>query len=451
MILWCAKCGEYRKRNSQDWEECKFRSRHAMAPANERFAAELEDLRRRAGAENPDGETLDRLGTLEALKRSVVESYSTDDSIGSVLDDVIHGGLHADHGGAFFWVRRGGGWDIVRSDGDELESSVSLTHVRRYGGAARRQAVQDMVRPRADEMRADPGRRAAGAGMRAVFADGRLWVDLGGEPRRAYPISAYGHGPAVPYGPGADVILERHGRPLPEPARRDGRWLEWFCDLLRIEPGMRRTFAAHVCHMFCTHQMTPAMLFDRDRGYEPAGRTTAVRLVREVVDPVDFGRAVMMAPAETFQLEDALKSSPVLALDYMNGRNRDIDAYLAAACEGVALPGGRQYGYARVMAACVMTTWGTGELPREWWNYSLPKVDDPKPVEELLARLNDVKPYLLYEIFGVICGALGGSGPSLGWAVTHNDMVDEVSGIVSNWPAQDRCSGDAATADELVS
>lgn len=433
MILWCTKCGEYRKRNSPDWDECKFRSRHQLVPANERFTEELDSLRERAGAEKPDEDVLDRLGMLEALKRTVVESYSIDESIGVIMDEIIGDGLHAGDGGAFFWIRREGSWDIVRSDGDEMESAVTALHMRRYGAPARRQAIHDMMRPRAADLCADASLEAAG-GRRAVFADGQLWVDLGGEPRHMYGISAYGHGPAVQYGPGARVILERHGRPLPEPARRDGRWLEWLCGLLRIDPGMRRTFAAHVCHMFCTHQKTPAMLFDRLDGNAPAGRTTAVRLVREIVDPVGFGSSVMMPPASVFQLEEVLKSFPVLALDYTDTRNHDIDAYLAAACEGVALPGGRQYGYARVIA-----TWDTGDLPGERWRYSLSAVDDPKPFEELLVMLDGVKPYLLHEIFGVICTALGGSGPHLGWAVTHGDMVRAVSDVVSDGPRRDRC------------
>lgn len=64
-------------------------------------------------------------------------------------------------------------------------------------------------------------------------------MDLGGAERRVYGISAEGYGPAVPYGPGSRVILERHGAPLPTPAHREGEWLEWLGGLLRITPDQR--------------------------------------------------------------------------------------------------------------------------------------------------------------------------------------------------------------------
>ena len=146
------------------------------------------------------------------------------------------------------------------------------------------------------------------------------WTSRGAR-RRVYGISADGHGPAVPYGPGSRIMLERHGAPLPVPAYEKGDWLDWFCSLLRITPGRREEFTAHLCHMFCTHQRTPAMVFEDGDGGGPCGKTTAAGLVREVVDPVGFGRSVMMAPSRVRDILEALKS-PVLALDRAGSQSR---------------------------------------------------------------------------------------------------------------------------------
>lgn len=87
------------------------------------------------------------------------------------------------------------------------------------------------------------------------------------------------------------------------------------------------------------------MVFEGDGS---CGRTTAAGLVREAVDPVGFGRSVMMAPSRARDVREALKA-PVLALDRADAIPPKAARHLAAAREGLVMPDGRPSGHARVI------------------------------------------------------------------------------------------------------
>lgn len=441
MILWCTKCGEYRKRNSPEWDECRYTNHHPMVAAHEKFNNEIDGLRRRIAeaedaaakdAKPDDTEVADtgtddarrRLGTLEAIKNTVVDDRLSSETVPAVVEDITHDCLYDEHGGTFFWIGGDGKWDLLRHDSKALESAVSAVHARRYGEAGRSFGVRDAIEAHADVMRLDRSKRAVAAGRRAVFADGMLWIDLGGDARTVYSISADGHGPAVRYKPGARFILERHGEQLPGPRRREGRWLERFCGLLRIEQEQRRTFAAHVCHMLCTHVETPAMMLDAGDG-DAALRAgvTAARLVRELVDPVGFRRGVAMAPTGVHQLERALES-PVVAFGYADQLQRDVARCLAAAREGMPLSNGRLYGHARVIFAGSANS--TGPLIR----YGVEAAPGPDTPEDMLAALDCMKPHLLYEVFDVVHGAFGRAAARRAGPATVS--FDDVAGAIQD-------------------
>ena len=122
-------------------------------------------------------------------------------------------------------------------------------------------------------------------------------------PRHLYGISAEEHGPAVPYSPDMRVVIERHGASMPAPEYKEGRWLEAFCTLLRVPDQQHSLFCAHLCHMFCVHHQTPAMLFSGPPG---SGKTTAARLVRELADPVGIEHSVAVLPKSADSLRGIL-------------------------------------------------------------------------------------------------------------------------------------------------
>ena len=47
MILWCVKCREFRKKNTPDWHECRYSSRHTLVPGHERMEKEMRQARER--------------------------------------------------------------------------------------------------------------------------------------------------------------------------------------------------------------------------------------------------------------------------------------------------------------------------------------------------------------------------------------------------------------------
>ena len=71
MILWCTKCREFRKKNTPDWHECRYSSRHMMVPGHERMEKEMRQARERISSSGkPKDEDLKRLGALEAVKNA---------------------------------------------------------------------------------------------------------------------------------------------------------------------------------------------------------------------------------------------------------------------------------------------------------------------------------------------------------------------------------------------
>ena len=71
MILWCTRCREFRKKNTPDWHECRYSSRHTLVPGHERMEKEMRQVRERISSSGkPKDEDLKRLGALEAVKNA---------------------------------------------------------------------------------------------------------------------------------------------------------------------------------------------------------------------------------------------------------------------------------------------------------------------------------------------------------------------------------------------
>ena len=414
MILWCIKCREFRKRNTPDWHECRYSSRHMLVPGHERMEKELRQIRERiAESGKPGDEDLKRLGALEAVKNAESDEDDERGRLTIVADGMIteHVYIECDSDGVFFWMRSGESWDLLRHDDGAVAEMIQAEYFRKYGVVAGDYYVSTArtahrLRARLEGLCVDRVWKRVG------FEDRTLWVDLGGRLRRLYKISAEEHGPAVPYSPDMSVVIERHGASMPTPEYKKGRWLEAFCTLLRVPDKQHSLFCAHLCHMFCVHHQTPAMLFSGPPG---SGKTTAARLVRELVDPVGIEHSVAVLPKSADSLRDILAGSPVASFDNVRQISREASDALSGALEGLAMPvGGQKHpvspGNVRlIMAAPADMPKRLHSLSGRTVRYELPPVKGWKTIHEMISTFHSMRPYLYHEMFGILHRALGDS------------------------------------------
>ena len=392
-----------------------------LVPGHERMEKELRQIREKiAGSAKPGDEDLKRLGALEAVKNAESDEDDERGHLTAVTDGMIAGYayMERDPGGMFFRMRSGKSWDLLRHDDGAVAELIQAEYYRKYGVVAADYNVGVVLAAHRLRARFD-GLRADRVWKRAGFDGHTLWVDLGGRPRRLYGISAEKHGPPVPYGPDARVVIERHGAAMPEPERGDGRRLEAFRTLLRVREPQAALFAAHICHMFCAHQETPAMLFSGPSG---SGKTTAARLVRELVDPVGFWNAVSVMPEGSQSLDKALSGSPVTAFCDVQFLKPAEARLLAGALKGTVMGDGSPFNARIVMAAFEgmpdCTRWRRlHALEGRIMRYDLPQMEGRKTGAEIADEFRSMLPHLLYEIFDLLHRAF--RDPGEGRSVTR--------------------------------
>ena len=414
MILWCTKCREFRKNNTPDWRECRYSSRHTLVPGHERMEKEMRQVREKIAASGkPKDEDLKRLGALEAVKNAESDSDDEMGHIAVIVDGMIagHACTESDPGGAFFWVKSDGSWDLLRHDDTMVADLIQAEYLRKYGVVVQDYYMRTVLA--AHRLRAKfDGLRADRVWKRAGFDGHTLWVDLGGRPRHLYGISAEKHGPAVPYGPDARVVIERHGAAMPVPERGGEGWLEAFRAMLRVPESQAALFCAHLCHMLCMHHETPAMLFSGPPG---SGKTATIRLVRELVDPVGLEHAAAVLPKSAENLRKILAGSPVASFGNARRIGRETADSLSGALEGLAMQAGGQkhpasFGNVRIIMAAPEGKPGPlHSLAGKVVRYELPPVDEWKTMGEMAAEFYSMRPHLYHEMFDILHRAFGDS------------------------------------------
>ena len=385
-----------------------------LVPGHERMEKELRQIRENiAGSGKPNDEDLKKLGALEAVKNAESDEDDERGHLTAVTDGMIAGYMYMerDPGGMFFRIRSGESWDLLRHDDGAVVEMIQAEYFKKYGVVSADYNVGVVLAAHRLRARFD-GLRADRVWKRAGFDDHTLWVDLGGHPRRLYGISAEKHGSAVPYSPDARVIIERHGDAMPTPEYKKGRWLEAFCAMLRVPDKQRSLFCAHLCHMFCMHHQTPAMLFSGPPG---SGKTMTARLVRELVDPVGIEHSTAVLPRSADSLRGILAGSPVASFDNMRQINQETADALSGALEGLAMPTSGQkhpvsLGNVRlIMAAPVGKPKRLHSLSGRTIRYELPPMEGWKTIHEMATAFYSMRQYLYYEMFDVLHRAFGDS------------------------------------------
>ena len=375
---------------------------------------ELQQIREKiADSDKPKDEDLKKLGALEAVKNAESDEDDEKGHLTIVVDGIIAGYacMERDPSGTFFWVRSGDSWDLLRHDDGVVVEIIQVEYFRKYGVMAADYNVGVALTTHRLRTRFE-GLRVNRVWRRAGFDGDTLWVDLGGHPRHLYGISAKKHGPAVPYSTDVRMVIERHGDAMPIPEYKEGRWLEAFCALLCVPDWQHSLFCTHLCHMFCVHHQTPAMLFSGSPG---SGKTTAARLVRELVDPVGIEHSVAVLPKSAHSLRHTLTVTPVASFDNVWQINREAADVLSGALEGLAIPTDRQNHPASTDNIRLIMTAPAGSPKRlhslsgRTVRYELPPVNDWKTIHEMAAEFYAMRPYLYHEMFDILYRAFGDS------------------------------------------
>ena len=198
---------------------------------------------------------------------------------------------------------------------------------------------------------------------------------------------------------------------MPVPERGGEGWLEAFRAMLRVPESQAALFCAHLCHMFCAHHETPAMLFSGPSG---SGKTTAARFVRELVDPVGLEHAVAVLPKSAEDLHKILAGSPVTSFDNVRRIGREAADALSGALEGLAMTTDEQkhpasFGNVRLIMASPEGKPGRlHSLACKAVRYELPPVGEWKTMGEMAAEFYSMRPHLYHEMFDVLHRAFRG-------------------------------------------
>ena len=160
-----------------------------------------------------------------------------------------------DDGKIYFWIKReDGSYDALHHKDEKLTRFIIREYDRIFSEPISRYAINqaiDVHMAKGDV----PSNVVKHTGKRVIKTEDNIWVDLRDPQNSIYRVTPDYRGPSLPYSPDMDILFNRDGgSEMPLPERKEGDWLEWFADHLRVSDDMKMLFKVHVCHLFCMWQ-----------------------------------------------------------------------------------------------------------------------------------------------------------------------------------------------------
>ena len=311
---------------------------HAMHSADKKFEAEINEKRKqiddssKIGMENMNASN--ELGVLMSIKKTVVDpKIPAKRAYMILLDNAEKCSKTADKDGrVYFWIRRDGeSYDTYSHDSVQLARFVTREYVRLYGDPISSQAVAQAIG--SHTAKGDvPSNIMRHTGRRIIKVKDTVWIDLQDDENSIYRITPDRCGPTVPYSPKLGILFDRGGgSEMPMPQRKEGDWLNWFANMLRIPKEKQMLFKVHVCHMVCVWQETPFMMIT---GPEGTGKTFTATLIKELVDPVGMKSTNNILPKDENKLAMMLTQEQMTLFDNISYISKPVSDMLCQACTG---------------------------------------------------------------------------------------------------------------------
>ena len=339
-IFKCKKCEIYLKNGSTKWKSCT-KAEHEVIGADDDFENEILETRKKVqeglDAGLNDDESLLKLGTLMAVKKTQVDPKTPADRASAILSESIekYSITKDDDGMVYFWIRRpDGSYDAFPHDSEKLMRFVTKEYSDTYNLSISRYSVTQAVGEHIAKGDV-PGNVIEHTGKRVVYVDGTMWIDLRDNENSIFKVTKDHCGPTLPYSPALKILFEREGgstMPMPlSDGNEPDKWLEWFANMLRIPKEKRMLFKVHVCHMLCMWQETPFMMMS---GPEGSGKSVMATMIKELVDPVGMKATSTTLPTDETKLAMMLTKEQTRLFDNISYIPPQISDMLCQACTG---------------------------------------------------------------------------------------------------------------------
>ena len=393
-----------------------------MHNADEKFKVEIKKTQELVDESEKigmtDSDALNKLGVLMAIQQSDADPKVPAKRAFMILQEHVkkYSKTANKDGRVFFWIKRDdGSCDVFSHDDENLIRLVLREYVDLYGDPLNRNAATQAIATHTAKGDV-PSNIIQNTGKRVIRVKDTVWIDLQDDENSIYKVTPDYCGPTEPYGPELGILFDRDGgSEMPMPKRKEGDWLNWFAEMLRIPKERRMLFKVHVCHMVCMWQETPFMMFS---GPEGSGKSVTAAMVKELIDPVgmnstfdtlptkDKNKLAMMLTKEQTQLFDNIsyissQISDMLCRACTGGRHKTRELYTTNNI--LVYP----FNKMRILFTGISkTTIRAPDLASRILHYDVPPGQTDRSKNDLEREYFENRPYILHAVLNTISKAM---------------------------------------------